>query len=656
MKDPVARALPWLAVLLLTVTALAFVREYRTGWRDIQEHYPSVRAAQGMLPPTREEFRPGLQQLFLKPLGRSDRCTTCHLGIENPRLAGAEEPYTAHPGDYLEDHPVERFGCTLCHGGDGSATEEAAAHGRERHSSTPLTPRELIEANCGVCHTEREVPGAPLLSRGRRLIDEYSCQACHDLPGFTDKKFFGPSWNEVGRKVTRTWLTHWLEDPHSYLPRPHMPRFRLNQAERIPIVEFLLQQTGAEDATGASVDLSLGDAERGGVLFRESRCITCHPVRGRGGSIGPDLGRVAGKVTPEWLFQFVRNPHFFQPGTPMPRFGFTDDEVRDLVAYLLEEFAEEDEEIPLAPAAASEPGLLDRLGRDAFYRYGCLSCHELTGIPAQGKIGPDLSRIGSSSLEGRVFAEPDTLAHTLSTWIFEKIRSPAAADSTARMPEYGFRESDIAAITVALLSLRGPEVSAAHQLSRESETSYLPQGKVGELFRRYRCLSCHQLYGQGGTVAHATLDVEGSKARRDWIVDYLEEPYAVRVLIPERMPKLKITRGDAELLADYMGLVFVSDEIPPSGEFRAHAGEVEAGEKSFQQRGCIGCHIAGASGGYVGPQLNSTGLRLNPWWVTRWLLDPERWVPGTLHPDYEMSKEEAHALASYLDTFRAEAR
>jgi len=106
-------------------------------------------------------------------------------------------------------------------------------------------------------------------------------------------------------------------------------------------------------------------------------------------------------VTAEWLLQFIRNPHFFQPRTPMPRFGFTEGELRDLVAYLLTEFAGDEEAVP-APAEHVEPGVLERVGREALQRYGCLSCHELKGMASTGKIGPDLSRIGARQTANQI--------------------------------------------------------------------------------------------------------------------------------------------------------------------------------------------------------------------------------------------------------------
>jgi hypothetical protein len=42
--------------------------------------------------------------------------------------------------------------------------------------------------------------------------------------------------------------------------------------------------------------------------------------------------------------------------------------------------------------------------------------------------------------------------------------------------------------------------------------------------------------------------------------------------------------------------------------------------------------------------------------VTRCLHDPKHWVPDTMHPDYGITEEEAHALTANLDTFHAEPR
>ncbi|HEX9187482.1 MAG TPA: c-type cytochrome, partial [Vicinamibacteria bacterium] len=75
---------------------------------------------------------------------------------------------------------------------------------------------------------------------------------------------------------------------------------------------------------------------------------------------------------------------------------------------------------------------------------------------------------------------------------------------------------------------------------------------------------------------------------------------------------------------------------------------VERGRALFGEHGCVACHIAGETGGYVGPELNGSGARLKPGWTVAWLLEPQRWKPGTLEPDRRLEREEAEALAAYV--------
>src|SRR3989338_1772476 len=49
-----------------------------------------------------------------------DRCVTCHLGIDQKGFEKAPQPFTTHPKPELylrsaSPHPVEKFGCTVCH-------------------------------------------------------------------------------------------------------------------------------------------------------------------------------------------------------------------------------------------------------------------------------------------------------------------------------------------------------------------------------------------------------------------------------------------------------------------------------------------------------------------------------------------------------------
>jgi len=125
----------------------------------------------------------------------------------------------------------------------------------------------------------------------------------------------------------------------------------------------------------------------------------------------------------------------------------------------------------------------------------------------------------------------------------------------------------------------------------------------------------------------------------------VQNPIAVRVGLQVRMPKLNIARDEARVLADYLSTVMVDDSL--AGDVPRDAATVERGRALFERHGCVSCHIVGKRGGYVGPDLNGGGRRLQPGWTVAFLLEPDRWKPGTLQPDYGLSRDEAVALTAY---------
>ena len=51
------------------------------------------------------------------------------------------------------------------------------------------------------------------------------------------------------------------------------------------------------------------DHERGARLFEQTLCIRCHRVNGAGGSVGPELSRVANRFGPRDLLEMIVDPH-----------------------------------------------------------------------------------------------------------------------------------------------------------------------------------------------------------------------------------------------------------------------------------------------------------------------------------------------------------
>ncbi len=78
---------------------------------------PSLRIQQVVLEDLYDDYH------FTK-VQKVDRCTTCHLGIDQKGFENASQPFRTHPKLELflsptSPHPLEKVGCTVCHGGGG---------------------------------------------------------------------------------------------------------------------------------------------------------------------------------------------------------------------------------------------------------------------------------------------------------------------------------------------------------------------------------------------------------------------------------------------------------------------------------------------------------------------------------------------------------
>ena len=186
----------WFTVLGFLVgglVVLGYYRDEEREWKDYQRKYIQEEFRRASTPQQRalaERIPVQIRQILLPDLGRVDRCTTCHLSVDDPSYGGYPQPLAYHP--LHEQHPVERFGCTVCHRGQGRATTAADAHGNVLHWNEPMLSLRYIQASCGKCHQVADNPGAPELARGQQVFEESGCRGCHKLGG-------------VGGLVARNW-------------------------------------------------------------------------------------------------------------------------------------------------------------------------------------------------------------------------------------------------------------------------------------------------------------------------------------------------------------------------------------------------------------------------------------------------------------------
>lgn len=636
--------------------------DFNQEWKQIQQGFATIEENRFYSTTESGDFEDfGIKQTVISGLNRIDRCETCHLGIENKKYEQSEQPFSTHPGDLLTKHKVKEFGCTSCHLGQGFAVSyKNAAHNRLEHWNETMLPKELLQASCGTCHLSDEVPDAPLLSRGRQLIRDKGCAGCHDINEFFEEEARGPDLAGIGNKVTEAWLYAWLSNPQDYLKNARMPEFRLSLEEKIDLMVFLksLNTKDSPPHIISEMPTVVGDEDDGQILVGESRCISCHSIHDRGGKLAPELERVGDKVREDWLANFLRNVHYYQPQKIMLEYNFSDQDALDISAYILEEFSEEDYELPEAvsaklPISEAQRSTKESSGRRLFGKLGCDGCHTIGGERISPKVGPKLTNIGNRLESTLDFGRAQDIVPTLYNWLFMKVKHPAIFDSSSTMPDFYLTDEEALEITIALLGNRDYGY-AEEYLVHESERSIYkkPAGEFGRLFDNYSCISCHSIDKYGGEISTAPLTIEGSKVQYEWLKNYLIRPYAIRPILVERMPRFRMTEREAALMADYIKKVYVSDEIPLFFEYELTAEDAQIGRELLVEMDCRSCHIIDKRGGYVGPQLDEVGSRLEAGWIFTWLRNPLLYKESTIHPDYEFSVDQARQLTAYLMTKR----
>jgi mono/diheme cytochrome c family protein len=636
------------SVLFLIVLAISPLKDFFSEWKHYQHEYNDLLR---QLPQRIKPVDIGIKQIWAQKLGRVDRCVTCHLGLTEKSLADAPEPFRTHPKIH---HDVENFACTTCHEGQGSATTEEEAHGNVEYWERPILPAEYMEASCGKCHKEKEVPEAPILTLGRKLIEESNCVGCHKFGGY-EKKWV-PSLDGIGSKVNRTWLVHWLKHPKAYFSKARMPNFQFTDDEVNNLADFLMTfKSLPNNSRLDSLPKALArgsEAEQaeqvrvGEIRFREARCISCHPINGRGGSAATDLGKVASKVTGPWLYNYIQNPKRVQPGVEMPRFRFGPNELTEVVAYMRGEFVDYD--MASLPPHTPDPAFYEK-GLALFKKYNCAGCHTLAGMKKAEVMGPDLTFIGSKKLYEIDFGT-SSIAHTLPSYLAAKIRDPRLFSPNMKMPNYEFTDEESKAITVALLGSTSDPIPDELKVLPKAPSTYAPQGIFGELVDDLACFGCHKMFGRGGQIA-PDLSLEASQATRKWIEGYFKIPYSLRPILTERMPNFSLPDKEIKEIVDYIETVFIADSLAHNVDMNPE--NVSEGKVLYYGKfGCQSCHQINLKGGYVGPPLDHVGSRLQPGWVFHWLKNPQAFKPETIEPNNLLTDKEAEELTAYLMTLK----
>ncbi|MFO0876809.1 MAG: c-type cytochrome [Gemmataceae bacterium] len=482
--------------------------------------------------------------------------------VQTIDLQGSEvAQYAAHPRldlfvDSNSPHPMEKFGCTVCHAGQGSATDFGLASHTPNdglqidqwkkeylyHPSHfwdfPMLQKRFVEASCLKCHHEvtdlvREgKEEAPKLLKGYTLVKEYGCFGCHEIQG-----------QKGGRRVG--------------------PDMRL---EPSPALDWL---------SAADQDRARSDPSAPPGTYRK---------------VGPSLRRLSEKVGHDWTVQWITNPRGFRPDTKMPHFYNLSTNNK---AFLAGDDARQ-ENFPAAEIQAISHYLIQESNnsleaRDS-YRQGLLvrrrNLLELQKNLVQAGLSErdykellDLSRrfvdlaLLSSPRNSNGINSLGARQRQLQERLAELHRRGGDAESSKVELEAAGKE--LTTVTDALIQLGKPTPLSAGLVNDSGDTVALPQGEGNlvngrVLFTEKGCLACHAhggtssaLQKDGKTVAGGLTSaadfgpelsriadkLDASRGRR-WLVQWLLNPniYHPRT----RMPVTHLTVDQANDIAAWL--------------------------------------------------------------------------------------------------------
>lgn len=604
-----------------------------------------------------------IKQVVNEELDIVDRCHSCHAGINRTGFDDAPQPYSTHPmvvtlpplGPGLGErgimsvHPTEIFGCTPCHRGQGYATAEPyKAHGELEYWNYPMLHGENIQAGCFKCHDDEiDIPGAEVLSKGRRLFYETGCIGCHSVAALKreDKaRFIGPRLDELNSKVHAGWIDSWLEKPRSFRGDTRMPLFSLDEEQRLNVASYIWQITDApEPAEGPEVDEDA--VEAGKASFETRGCQGCHRVGDRGSHFAPDLSRIGEKVRFDYLVSWIADPKKHQPEGRMPSLRLSQEEAKKIAAYLV---TLKEEEINTAALDYSDPERAKK-GFKIITRYGCFGCHPVKGLEKRGKMGADLSEEGFKTVERFDFAllehellesigqeyVRENVSKARKKWLTTKLEEPRIFDTDKyknqadmlRMPDLSLTEEEVKALVTFVMGLTGEKVSPAFKRHLSKKEKAEVDGTW--IINRYNCVGCHPF-----TLEKLTLE-DGTKVEG---LTKLEEDETLFFQLWHDYPELDKKLG--ENIAVELDEVKV--RIPTrGGEIVPYIIEwLEEEEDLVPEEARI----------FAPPFLYGEGKRVQPDWLYRFVQAPyflRPWLNVRM-PTFGLSKEEAGVLARYF--------
>ncbi len=477
----------------------------------------------------------------------TDRCTTCHVSIDDKNftlgnLARRFERALPAIGEAMQreglDPPVNPDIPTLVMDGDDEAPELVAGKVTEHWNLLSDEQRD------GYFHDLLEIVNIYLEGSGRHPIklgqpllahpnldlfvnvdsphpmSRIGCTVCHEgNPQETD--FVQAAHTPVTHEQEHEW-----EKKH-YVTAAFIPNVTFETIHHYwdrPMYPPKYAEAGCVKCHGKITDITSfrGESQAtrinlGRDLFVRAGCINCHNVEDIGvqRKVGPDLKRVASKLSRDFAEQWIFHPKKFRPSTWMPHLFLqenngpysenpsdshpvlrTETEVQAITEYIFA-ISQPYDSIPIPEGVSGDA----KAGRKLFTEVGCLACHA------------NLSEFGEKLVSEHLVEEEGR---------------------TQRFAEAFYEDMTYTERVMYLLE----------NVASDRDTYFKPEEVEGKpIFTRHA----------------PELSAIGSKVSQDWLFSWLKQPthYNPNTL----MPSLRLTDQEAVDLSAYLMTLRENEEF-----------------------------------------------------------------------------------------------
>lgn len=196
---------------------------------------------------------------------------------------------------------------------------------------------------------------------GAALVKRHNCAACHAMKGPSAAtveavlKRKAPDLFYAGNKFNSDWLAGWLQSPTAIRPAgtvyvnhveikdgkdtlipPAGCPVKLGAQDAAAVAAYLMSLIDPKMKTGAFTPAPVKAGKARLILTRDEACDACHRLPEKGGGVScPTLEGAGARLNPDWMYSFIRDPHYWDPTAWMPKKTYDEERLRIMVNYLV---------------------------------------------------------------------------------------------------------------------------------------------------------------------------------------------------------------------------------------------------------------------------------------------------------------------------------